>query len=75
MLELISLIKSGGVIGQLSALQLGTGFIVSALTSFGALTLLVAIVKKRKLSNFSWYLFLVGITVIGWQMLKLQGRG
>ncbi len=75
LLELISLIKSGGVIGQLSGLPLGVGFIVSALTSFGALTLLVAIVKKRKLSNFSWYLFFLGITVIGWQMLKLQGRG
>ena len=75
LLELISLIKDGCIAGRLSMMQLGAGFVISAVTSFAALTLLVAIVKKRKLSNFSWYLFLLGITVIGWQMLKLQGRG
>lgn len=75
LLELISLIKAGGMVGRLSIMQLGVGFIVSAVTSFAALSLLVALVKKRKLSHFSWYLFLLGITVIGWQMLKLQGRG
>ena len=75
LLELLSLIKDGGIAGRLSMMQLGAGFVISAVTSFAALTLLVAIVKKRKLSNFSWYLFLLGITVIGWQMLKLQGRG
>ena len=75
LLELIELIKAGGIAGRLSLVQLGVGFAVSAVVSFAALTLLVAIVKKRKLSHFSWYLFLIGITVIGWQMLKLQGRG
>lgn len=75
LLELISLIKAGGVVGRLSFAQLGVGFVISAITSFAALSLLVMLVKKRKLSSFSWYMFLLGITVIGWQMIKLQGRG
>ena len=75
LLELLSLVKAGGMVGRLSMMKLGTGFLVSAVSSFAALSLLVALVKKRKLSHFSWYLFLLGITVIGWQMLKLQGRG
>lgn len=75
LLELFSLVKNGFVIGRLSVPQIACGFGISALVSFAALTLLVAVVKKRKLSIFSWYLFLLGITVVGWQMLKLQGRG
>ena len=75
LLELISLIKDGFVVGNLSGLQLGCGFLISALVSFGALTLLVKIIQKRKLSVFAWYMFLLGIAVVGWQMLKLQGRG
>ena len=50
LLELISLIKAGGVVGRLSFAQLGVGFVISAITSFAALSLLVMLVKKRKLS-------------------------
>lgn len=75
LLELISLIKNGFAIGTLSMPQIACGFLISAAVSFAALALLVTVVKKRKLSIFSWYLFLLGIAVVGWQMLKLQGRG
>ena len=75
MLELISLIKDGFIVGELSGIQLGCGFVISALVSFGSLTFLVKIIQKRKLSVFAWYMFAIGIAVVGWQMLKLQGRG
>lgn len=75
LLEMIPLVKNGFTIGRLAWPQIVCGFGVSAVVSFAALAVLVAIVKKRKLSIFSWYLFLVGLVVIGWQMLKLQGRG
>lgn len=72
LLEMISLCKSGFSIGKLSYLQLGTGFFISAAVSFAALSLLVAIVKRRKISMFSWYMFALGITVVAWQMIKLS---
>ena len=75
LLELFSLLKTGFTIGRLNIAQIVCGFSVSAVVSFIALAALVAVVKKRKLSIFSWYLFLIGLTVVGWQMLKLQGRG
>ena len=75
LLEFISLAKDGFAIGDVSMPQIAVGFLISALTSFAALTALVAIVKKRKLSIFSWYLFLIGMIVVGWQMLKFQSRG
>ena len=48
---------------------LAIGFLVSALTSFAALGLLVKIIKKRKLSWFSWYLFLLGAGIMVWQII------
>lgn len=75
LLETVSLCKSGFTVGRLNYIQLGAGFLISAVTSFGALTLLIALIKRRKISVFSWYLFAVGLAVVGWQMLKLQGRG
>ena len=72
LLEMISLCKSGFSIGKLSYLQLGTGFLISAAVSFAALSLLVAIVKRRKISMFSWYMFALGIAVVAWQMIKLS---
>ena len=75
LLEMVPLIKNGFTIGRLAWPQIVCGFGVSAAVSFAALTVLVAIVKKRKLSIFSWYLFLIGLIVVGWQMLKLQNIG
>ena len=72
LLELISLYKDGFAIGKLSYLQLGTGFLISAAVSFAALSLLVAIVKRRKISIFAWYMFASGIAVVAWQMIKLS---
>ena len=75
LLELVSLVRNGFTIGRLDWTQIVCGFGISAAVSFAALVALVAIVKKRKLSIFSWYLFLIGIIVVGWQMLKFQSRG
>lgn len=70
LLEVISLCREGASTGSLSYFQLGAGFLISAIVSFCALTLLIMIVKKRKISLFSWYMFAVGLAVIGWQMIK-----
>ena len=71
MLELTKLIKGAEGDSGFTGWQLATGLVVSALTSFGALTFLVQLVKRGKLSIFSWYLFAVAVAVILWQVSKL----
>ena len=46
------------------------GFAVSALVSFGALSLLMKLIRKGKLAWFSWYLYSIGIAVIIWQITQ-----
>ena len=71
-LEVISLAKLGFQTEEFSFLQLGAGLIVSAATSLATLSLLIHLIRKGKLSWFSWYLFFLGIAVMIWQMLKLS---
>lgn len=71
LLEIIELKQDNFNLGEFTPLHLGIGFLVSALTSFGALTLLLYIIKKNRLSFFSWYLSALGLAVLAWQMIKL----
>jgi len=47
------------------------GFLVSAAVSFGALTLLLKIIRKGKLYYFSWYMLALGAAVTLWQVAKM----
>lgn len=68
-LELLNLVKTGPEASdQISYLQMGVGLLVSALVSFGALALLMKVIRRGKLSWFSWYLYAAGIAVIFWQI-------
>ena len=58
---------------QVSVLQIAVSVIFSFAASLGALTCVVNIVKKSKISLFSWYLFALGIAVILWQLFLLHG--
>lgn len=49
---------------------LALGFAVSAAVSFGALLLLIRLVRKGKLHYFSWYMLALGAAVTLWQVLK-----
>ena len=59
LLEIIKMVKTGvNIQGEATALVCAV--IVSAVVSYGALKLLVNIVKKGKLVWFSWYLYIAG---------------
>jgi len=72
LIEVISALRGHGDAGQaFSVLQIVTAVLVSFLFSMGALAGVVTIVKKSRLSVFSWYLFALGAAVIVWQASKL----
>ena len=72
LLEIIDIVKDGFSPDGLTPLQLGAGFIISAATSFAALEFLIMLVKRKKLSVFSYYVTFAGIAVIVWQLIKLN---
>ena len=72
LLEIIDLADSGFQLGRFSAGQLFLGFAISATVSFASLGLLIKLIKKRKLSYFSWYLFLLGASIMVWQIISLS---
>ena len=51
------------------ALILVGGFAVSALVSFGALTLLLKLIRRGKFSYFSWYMLALGAAVVLRQLI------
>ncbi|MBQ9502998.1 MAG: undecaprenyl-diphosphate phosphatase [Lentisphaeria bacterium] len=74
LIELLSALRSAdGATQVLPALQLISAVAVSFLFSMGALICVVSIVKKSRLSVFSWYLFALGIAVIVWQTATYNG--
>jgi len=46
------------------------GFVAAFITGILACTWMIALVKKSKLSYFSYYCFIVGILAIGWTIFK-----
>ena len=74
LIELLSALRGAGEAAQsLPALQLVAAVVISFLFSMGALICVVSIVKKSRLSVFSWYLFALGIAVIVWQAVIHNG--
>ena len=67
LLELLSMSSESGV-GSSPLWQIICAVVFSFLASLGALTGVVKIVKKSKLSAFSWYLFALGAAVLVWQI-------
>ena len=51
------------------AVVLISGFVVSALVSFGALTLLLKLIRRGRFSYFSWYMLALGAAVVLWQLI------
>jgi len=71
MLEIISGLEHNS--GDLSALgleHLAIGFIVSAVVGYLSLKLLIAILKKNKLTGFAYYCIGLGTCVIGWSLFN-----
>ena len=65
LLELISILKGDATAAETFSLPiLAWGVLCSALVSFGALALLMNIVRKGKLVWFAWYLNLLGAAVL-----------
>ena len=75
LLEMVKLCSSSGSENGVAVSVLMTGFAVSAVVSFGALTLLLRIIRRGKLYWFSWYMFLLGALVILCQLLRLVKGG
>lgn len=76
LLEICKLL-SGKVVSKLaiSNMQLAVGFLISAVVSYGALWLLTGLIRRGRLAWFSWYLYVLGAAVVGWQLtLALRGR-
>lgn len=70
LLETLRAAQTAEVTQSSDGLQLFIGFAVSALVSFGALSLLMKLIRKGKLAWFSWYLYCIGIAVIIWQITQ-----
>ncbi len=56
-------------IGDTSAMPLTFGFIAAFITGLLACTWMIAIVKRSKLSYFSYYCFIVGLIAIGYKLI------
>ncbi|MBE6377291.1 MAG: undecaprenyl-diphosphate phosphatase [Lentisphaerae bacterium] len=72
LLEMLDMFKTGFQIAPFTLPQLITAFAVSAFCSFASLILLVKIIRKKKLSFFSWYLFLLGAGIMIWQIISIN---
>lgn len=68
LLEMLKLCSGKGASAAVPPGLLVLGFAVSAAVSFGALRLLISVVKRGKLSWFSWYMFAIGASVCIWQL-------
>ncbi len=72
LLEIIDMAKSGFTIESFTPVQLGVAFILSAVCSFASLAFLIKIIRKKKLSGFAWYLFILGASVMIWQIISIS---
>ena len=72
LLETVDLVKNGFTLDSFNPAQLAFAFILSATCSLASLSLLVTIIRKKKLSVFSWYLFFLGSAVMIWQIISIS---
>ncbi len=68
LLELLNLLKADTSERTMTTLQLSVGLLLSAAVSYLALALLVKVIRRGRLSWFSWYLYVIGAAVVGWQI-------
>ncbi len=72
LLDTLKMIKGEGESSMtVSIWQLLTGLAVSAVVSYVALTFLTRLIKRGKLSVFSYYLYALGGAVLLWQLYQL----
>lgn len=71
LLEIISCLgKVDEAAHNLNIVHYGTGFVVSALCGYLALTLLLKLLKSKKLGYFGFYMFIIGIATIIYGIIK-----
>ncbi len=72
-LELLSLLRDGipADQGGVTPLLMAVGFLVSAVISYFSLALLTRLIKRGRLSYFSYYLYAAGVAVILWQLASI----
>lgn len=75
-LELLSLCREGLSVeeGGVTLPMMAAGLLISGLVSFFALAWLTRLIRRGRLSVFSWYLYAVGIAVILWQIAVMARR-
>ena len=75
-LELVSLCRDGLPVeeGGVTLPMMAAGLLISALVSFFALSWLTRLIRRGRLSVFSWYLYAIGIAVILWQIAVMARR-
>ncbi len=69
LLEFLDLAEKGVMIGGVTPWQLAAGFLVSAAVGYVTLSLLVRMLNRGKLGFFAWYLYVIGIGVLAWQLI------
>ena len=74
LLELMKLAKHGAGDEIADPGILAFAVVLSCMVSYGALTLLVKLVRGGRLEWFSWYLFALGATVIVWRIVLIAGH-
>lgn len=75
LVHFLKLLKHPPAGDDISFLQMGVGLAVSAAVSYFSLVLLTRLIKRGKLSVFSWYLYALGLGVILWQMAAMFRKG
>ncbi len=75
LVHLLKLLKHPPAGNDVTFFQLGVGLAVSAVVSYFSLVVLTRLIKRGKLSVFSWYLYALGLGVILWQMIAMLRKG
>jgi undecaprenyl-diphosphatase len=71
----LKLLKHPPAGSDVTFFQLGVGLAVSAVVSYFSLVVLTRLIKRGKLSVFSWYLYALGLGVILWQLSAMVRKG
>lgn len=63
-------VMAGGSESTVSFFALSVGFVAAFVTGIIACTWMISLVKKSKLSYFSYYCFVIGIVAMGWTLFS-----
>lgn len=75
LVHLLKLLKGPSEGNGFTFIQLAVSLVISAAVSYFSLVLLTRLIKRGKLSVFSWYLYLLGAGVILWQLAAMLRKG